>query len=78
VVFVSREKDVPLNFLRGQNISMTACVLQWSPGTIYWIVYEPIQIEITKHNSYIIYMSSGLQSFVLELHDQVYRISFVE
>jgi hypothetical protein len=41
VAFVSREKDVPRNFFRGQNIDTPACVLQWSPGTTQWIVNEP-------------------------------------
>jgi hypothetical protein len=34
VTFVSGGKDVPQNFFAGQNIRMSACVLQWSPGAI--------------------------------------------
>jgi hypothetical protein len=76
--FVSGEKDVPQNFFRGQYIGMSACLLQRSPEQCNGLSTNRYKYKITKHNSHIIYMSSGLQSFVLKLHDRVYRILFVE
>jgi hypothetical protein len=75
VAVVSGYKDIPQLPPEGSLfVQQPACCSGHREQHKEWIVNEPIQIQITKHNSHAVYMSRDLQSFVLKLHDRDFRI----